>query len=89
MFVSIQVGDDVLLYSTDGAGFDYVNNSVITGKDKNNFLQNDNPFITGVFPTVDYGCGGNVDEAFKVQRTFEPGAPLVNSEYYSGWLDHW
>jgi len=67
------VGNDVLLYSTDGAGFDYVNNSV----------------ITGVFPTVDYGCGGNVDEAFKVQRTFEPGAPLVNSEYYSGWLDHW
>ncbi|MPC28485.1 Beta-galactosidase [Portunus trituberculatus] len=26
---------------------------------------------------------------FLMQRLFEPRGPLVNSEYYPGWLDHW
>jgi hypothetical protein len=28
-------------------------------------------------------------DAFKPQRRFEPRGPLVNSEFYTGWLDHW
>ena len=32
------------------------------------------------------GFGANV---FKPQRVYEPHGPLVNSEYYVGWLDHW
>uniref|UniRef100_A0A3Q3GBR6 Galactosidase, beta 1-like n=1 Tax=Labrus bergylta TaxID=56723 RepID=A0A3Q3GBR6_9LABR len=31
----------------------------------------------------------NIAEAFKRQRRFEPRGPLVNSEFYTGWLDHW
>ena len=45
--------------------------------------------IPGVLPTVDFGCGAKVEEAFASQRRFEPRSPLVNSEYYPGWLDHW
>ncbi|XP_052530855.1 beta-galactosidase-1-like protein isoform X3 [Tympanuchus pallidicinctus] len=31
----------------------------------------------------------NVTEAFGAQRHIEPRGPLVNSEYYVGWLDYW
>ncbi|KAB7501273.1 Beta-galactosidase, partial [Armadillidium nasatum] len=31
----------------------------------------------------------NVTECFSAQRLFEPNGPLVNSEFYPGWLDHW
>eukprot|EP00092_Neocalanus_flemingeri_P024878 GFUD01026976.1.p1 GENE.GFUD01026976.1~~GFUD01026976.1.p1 ORF type:complete len:678 (+),score=151.84 GFUD01026976.1:30-2036(+) len=67
------VGENVLLFSTDGAGSDMV----MCGK------------VANVYSTVDFGCGANVKEAFSNQRLFEPNGPLVNSEYYPGWLDHW
>jgi len=67
------VGDNVLLFSTDGAGSDMV----MCGQ------------IPNVYATVDFGCGADVKEAFSNQRLFEPRGPLVNSEYYPGWLDHW
>ena len=40
----------------------------------------------GVYATVDFGPGTNVSGAFAVQRLFSPRGPLVNSEYYPGWL---
>ena len=67
------VGPGVQLFTTDGAG----DEDLVQG------------VIPGVLPTVDFGCGANVEEAFLSQRRFEPGCPLVNSEYYPGWLDHW
>jgi len=67
------VGSNVLLFSTDGAGSDMV----MCGK------------VPDVYATVDFGCGANVGQAFSSQRLFEPNGPLVNSEYYPGWLDHW
>ncbi|XP_037530242.1 beta-galactosidase [Nematolebias whitei] len=33
--------------------------------------------------------GSNVTAAFEAQRHAEPHGPLVNSEFYTGWLDHW
>uniref|UniRef100_A0A8C4WB34 Galactosidase beta 1 like n=1 Tax=Gopherus evgoodei TaxID=1825980 RepID=A0A8C4WB34_9SAUR len=33
--------------------------------------------------------GPNVTAAFAPQRLYEPKGPLVNSEYYTGWLDYW
>ena len=69
-----QVGEDVVLFTTDGAGSDYLINGV----------------VPGVFPTVDFGCGGDVKAAFRDQVSMlDGGGPLVNSEYYPGWLDHW
>ena len=68
------MGDDVVLFTTDGAGSDYLINGV----------------IPGVFPTVDFGCGADTEGAFRVQREmFAAGGPPVNSEFYPGWLDHW
>lgn len=45
--------------------------------------------LEGLYATVDFGTDTNVSEAFRRQRRFEPRGPLVNSEFYTGWLDHW
>jgi len=66
-------GDQVLLFSTDGDN----ERLVMCGQ------------TPGVYATVDFGPGTNVSSAFAVQRLFSPRGPLVNSEYYPGWLDHW
>ncbi|XP_078544461.1 beta-galactosidase isoform X2 [Lissotriton helveticus] len=45
--------------------------------------------ILGLYATVDFGPGSNVTASFITQRRSEPKGPLVNSEFYTGWLDHW
>uniref|UniRef100_A0A672LJU3 Beta-galactosidase n=1 Tax=Sinocyclocheilus grahami TaxID=75366 RepID=A0A672LJU3_SINGR len=67
------LGEEVVLFTTDGAGVGYL---------KCGSLQ-------GIYATVDFGPGSNVTAAFEAQRHAEPRGPLVNSEFYTGWLDHW
>ncbi|XP_045618256.2 beta-galactosidase [Procambarus clarkii] len=67
------LGDNVVLFTTDGNGVNYLK----CGK------------IPGVYSTVDFGSGGDASKEFAAMRLFEPHGPLVNSEYYPGWLDHW
>ncbi|XP_033107254.1 beta-galactosidase-like isoform X2 [Anneissia japonica] len=43
--------------------------------------------LQGLYATVDFV--GDISSAFKLQRKFQPQGPLVNSEFYTGWLDHW
>lgn len=51
--------------------------------------------IDDVYPTVDFGIdkGSQMDEIFALQRQLLPAGkgkgPLVNSEFYPGWLTHW
>lgn len=71
--VHSELDKDVVIYTTDGAGDGLVQN----GK------------VSGVFPTVDFGHGSNVDDAHGVMIKHSTHGPFVNSEYYSGWLDHW
>lgn len=33
--------------------------------------------------------GGDTDGYWKELRKYQPNGPLVNSEYYPGWLTHW
>ncbi|XP_071812010.1 beta-galactosidase-like [Apostichopus japonicus] len=67
------LGPDVVLFSTDGAGTGYLKCGT----------------LEGIYATVDFGPGTNVTKAFQAQRAYEPSGPLVNSEFYTGWLDHW
>nr|XP_036864538.1 beta-galactosidase isoform X1 [Manis javanica] len=67
------LGNDVLLFTTDGACKEFL---------KCGALQ-------GLYATVDFGAGSNITAAFLTQRQSEPQGPLVNSEFYTGWLDHW
>ena len=67
------LGSKVLLYSTDGCSDKDIRRSR----------------TPGVFSTVDFGPNVDPKRCFGFQQHFEPKGPLVNSEYYPGWLDHW
>ncbi|XP_069469235.1 beta-galactosidase [Ambystoma mexicanum] len=67
------LGERAVLFTTDGNGDQYLR----CGS------------IQGFYATVDFGPGSNVTASFITQRHSEPKGPLVNSEFYTGWLDHW
>ncbi|XP_008326979.1 beta-galactosidase-1-like protein [Cynoglossus semilaevis] len=67
------LGGETLLFTTDGN----TDREMTCGS------------LNGLYATVDFGTDTNVTTAFRRQRKFEPHGPLVNSEFYTGWLDHW
>ncbi|XP_047671177.1 beta-galactosidase-1-like protein isoform X3 [Tachysurus fulvidraco] len=67
------LGEDVVLFTTDGN----TDKELACGS------------LQGLYATIDFGTDTNISDAFIRQRRFEPKGPLVNSEFYTGWLDHW
>uniref|UniRef100_A0A2S2P399 Beta-galactosidase n=1 Tax=Schizaphis graminum TaxID=13262 RepID=A0A2S2P399_SCHGA len=68
------VGYKALLYTTDGCGYSYFTCGA----------------IPDVYATVDFGASTtDVSQCFKYMRATQKRGPLVNSEYYAGWLSHW
>ncbi|XP_067371738.1 beta-galactosidase-1-like protein isoform X2 [Channa argus] len=67
------LGENVVLFTTDGN----TDKEMTCGT------------LEGLYATVDFGTDTNITDAFNRQRRFEPRGPLVNSEFYTGWLDHW
>ncbi|XP_028993235.1 beta-galactosidase-1-like protein [Betta splendens] len=67
------LGEDAFLFTTDGN----TDKEMMCGT------------LQGLYATIDFGTDTNVSDAFRRQRRFEPRGPLVNSEFYTGWLDHW
>lgn len=68
-------GDDALLFTTDRP----IDNELQCG------------LIEGVFATTDFGIA-TADEVkfnFDKLREVQEKGPLVNSEFYTGWLTHW
>lgn len=47
--------------------------------------------IENVFATTDFGLerADDMDAVWKLLRKIQPNGPLVNSEFYPGWLTHW
>ena len=39
--------------------------------------------------TVNFGTGANIDKQFEKLRQLRPETPLMCSEFWSGWFDHW
>lgn len=35
------------------------------------------------------GTPASIDQNWKKLREFQPNGPLVNAEFYPGWLSHW
>ena len=68
------LGDNVVLFTTDGAGDGYLKCGSL---------------VPQMYATVDFGITDDPEQSFKAQRDYEPQGPLVNSEFYTGWLDHW
>jgi len=45
--------------------------------------------VNGTYTTIDFGPGSNVNQSFSYQRQYDPHGPLINTEFYPGWLDLW
>uniref|UniRef100_A0AAQ4NZR6 Galactosidase, beta 1-like n=1 Tax=Gasterosteus aculeatus aculeatus TaxID=481459 RepID=A0AAQ4NZR6_GASAC len=67
------LGEDTVMFTTDG----------------NTDKEMKCGTLEGLYATVDFGTDTDITKAFRRQRRFEPRGPLVNSEFYTGWLDHW
>ena len=39
--------------------------------------------------TVNFGTGANIDDQFRKLKELRPETPLMCSEFWSGWFDHW
>ncbi|KAN0023890.1 hypothetical protein ACTFIV_008280 [Dictyostelium citrinum] len=69
-------GSGVLFHSTDGPSAQMLFGSK----------------LEGVYQTVDFGPMPmeQIQDNFKIQQTFaSKPTPLMNSEYYTGWITHW
>ena len=51
-----------------------------------NFLNNG---LDDLLWTVNFGTGANIDKQFAKLKEVRPNAPLMCSEFWSGWFDHW
>ncbi|MCP9262411.1 Beta-galactosidase [Dirofilaria immitis] len=73
--IRFHLGSDIVQYTTDGSAESYLKCGT----------------ISGVYPTIDFGPTSrqNVDAYFALQRRYAPRGPLVNSEFYPGWLVVW
>ncbi|KXJ11601.1 beta-galactosidase [Exaiptasia diaphana] len=67
------LGNDTILFTTDG----YSEQMLKCGT------------LPSLFTTVDFGSGVDPSTPFSILRKYQPKGPLVNSEFYPGWLDHW
>ena len=67
------LGEDVVFFTTDG----YTDNYLKCGTS------------SSIFTTIDFGTEISATDAFKQLRKYQKNGPLVNSEYYTGWLDYW
>jgi beta-galactosidase len=45
--------------------------------------------LSGVASTLNFGAGSNIDNQFKKFKEINPDAPLMCSEYWTGWFDKW
>ncbi|XP_029832016.3 beta-galactosidase-like [Ixodes scapularis] len=45
--------------------------------------------VNDTLVTADFGAGMNVKRAFDSVRRAQGKGPLIVTEYYSGWMDHW
>ena len=80
----------MVLFSTDGASLDWLVAGVVPGVLPTvDFGSGSQSPGLGCEVSSTHRCGGDSKAAFAAQRLMEAGCPLVNSEYYPGWLDHW
>ena len=67
-------GEDVVLFTTDGYTDDYMECGTLPDQ---------------IYATIDFGTEITPKDAFAQQRKYQNKGPLVNSEFYTGWLDYW
>lgn len=94
--IMVQVENEYATYGSDGAYMENIRDAVREGGfDKVQLFRCDwssnfNKYkLDGVATTLNFGAGSNVDQQFKDFKQVYPTAPLMCSEYWTGWFDHW
>lgn len=94
--IMVQVENEYGVWGNDGAYMSKIRDLVrSSGFDKvqlfrcdwsSNF---DRYEVAGVASTLNFGAGANIENQFKKFKTINPDAPLMCSEYWTGWFDQW
>lgn len=94
--IMVQVENEYGAYGTDKAYIsavrDIVKGSGFTDVplfqcDWNSNFQNN--ALDDLLWTINFGTGANIDDQFKKLKELRPNTPLMCSEFWSGWFDHW
>jgi len=94
--IMVQVENEYATYGKEQPYMEAIRDAVRTaGFDKVQLFRCDwssnfnNYKLDGVATTLNFGAGSNIDNQFKSFKELYPTAPLMCSEYWSGWFDHW
>jgi beta-galactosidase len=93
--IMVQVENEYASYGADGAYMAAIRDNVRATFDKVQLFRCDwssnfNKYqLDGVATTLNFGAGANIDKEFKTFQEVYPTAPLMCSEYWTGWFDHW
>lgn len=94
--IMVQVENEYGAYGTDKAYIsairDIVKESGFTDVplfqcDWNSNFQNN--ALDDLLWTINFGTGANIDDQFRKLKELRPNTPLMCSEFWSGWFDHW
>ncbi|OQP56908.1 beta-galactosidase [Niastella vici] len=94
--IMVQVENEYATFGSDKAYMEAIRNGIRdAGFDKVQLFRCDwssnfNKYqLDGVATTLNFGAGSNIDNQFQAFRKLYPSAPLMCSEYWTGWFDHW
>ncbi|MEO7576284.1 MAG: beta-galactosidase [Massilia sp.] len=94
--IMVQVENEYAAYGNEQAYMEAIRDTLRGGGfDKVQLFRSDWPSnfkkyqLAGVATTLNFGAGSNIDTQFKAFQEAQPDAPLMCSEYWSGWFDHW
>ena len=65
----------------------FINSKTVSSVDDNAIEHLRCGTVQGVYATVDFGTDADITQSFDCQRQYAPHGPLVNTEFYVGWLD--
>lgn len=94
--IMVQVENEYGAYGTDkpyvAAIRDLVKDAGFTGVplfqcDWNSNFQNN--ALDDLVWTINFGTGANIEDQFRKLKELRPDTPLMCSEFWSGWFDHW
>lgn len=94
--IMVQVENEYAVFGDDAVYMTEIRDAIIdAGFDKVQLFRCDwsSTFykyeVKNVATTLNFGAGSNVDEQFARFREMYPDAPLMCSEYWTGWFDYW
>ena len=94
--IMVQVENEYASFGSDGQYMEAIRDAVrAAGFDqvqlfRCDWASNFNKYkLDGVATTINFGAGSNVDDQFKRLLAVYPEGPLMCSEYWTGWFDHW